>query len=118
MVNVFRRRSELLTKGHEQDPEKGERCLICYRNRLEETAKKGKKIGAKYFATTLSTSPHKLVEEINKIGLELEKKYTVKFLVRDFKKQDGFKKSSQLSRDLNLYRQDYCGCEYSRRKDL
>lgn len=104
-------------KGHENDPEKGERCLICYRERLRSAVKMAKRVNCKFFTTTLTTSPHKLAPEISKIGHELELEYKVKFFDQDFKKQDGFKKSSQLSRDLNLYRQDYCGCEYSMRKD-
>ena len=103
-------------KGHEQDPEKGERCLICYRKRLEETSRMAKNKNFQYFTTTLTTSPHKLATEISRIGKELEKENGLKFLDKDFKKQDGFKKSSQLSRDLKLYRQDYCGCEFSVRR--
>jgi len=104
-----------LISGHEQDPEKGARCLICYRERLEKTAKLARESGFAYFASTLTVSPHKLAQEINAIGLELALKYGVKFLNRDFKKQDGFKKSIALSKNLGLYRQDYCGCEFSQR---
>ncbi len=100
-------------KGHERDPEKGKRCTICYRDRLENTAKKGEEKGFKYFATTLTISPHKDAKIISKIGQELEKEYKIKFLDKDFKKQDGFKKSSELTKELNLYRQNYCGCEFS-----
>lgn len=101
-------------KGHEQDPEKGERCLICYRERLEKTAKLARGSGFAYFASTLTVSPHKLAREINAIGEELALKYGVKFLNRDFKKQDGFKQAMALSDELGLYRQNYCGCEFSR----
>lgn len=102
-----------LTRGHEQDSEKGGRCLICYRERLEKTAKLSRESGFSYFASTLTVSPHKLAKEINAIGEELSLKYGVKFLDRDFKKQDGFKKSIELSNSLGLYRQNYCGCEFS-----
>lgn len=100
-------------KGHEQDPEKGERCLICYRERLEKTAKLARQSGFSYFASTLTVSPHKLAKEINTIGEEIALKYGVKFLNRDFKKQDGFKQANALSAKLGLYRQNYCGCEFS-----
>jgi len=102
-----------LVKGRELDREKGERCLICYRERLTRTAKLARESGFTYFASTLTVSPHKLAQEINAIGLELALKYGVKFLNRDFKKQDGFKKSLALSQELKLYRQNYCGCEFS-----
>ena len=104
-----------LIKGYEKDSEKGERCLICYQDRLEKTARLVKEKNYDYFSTTLTTSPYKDAEAINKIGAELEKKYKVKFLDKDFKKQDGFKKSAKLSKELGLYRQNYCGCEFSRR---
>jgi len=102
-----------LVRSHEQDPERGERCRICYRMRLEKTAQYASEHGFNIFTTTLTISPHKDAEAINAIGLELGKKYGVEFLARDFKKQDGFKKTCELSRDLNLYRQEYCGCGYS-----
>lgn len=105
-----------LVRGHEDDPERGERCLICYRERLEATARLAKSKGFAVFASTLSVSPHKLAENINKIGEELAAKYGLKFLSEDFKKRDGFKKSLEWSRKLKLYRQDYCGCEFSMKK--
>lgn len=102
-------------KGREADPERGERCAVCFWDRLEKTAQiaRAKKFG--YFATTLTMSPHKDAETIIKIGNELSKQYDVKFLEKDFKKQNGFKKSARLSKELNLYRQNYCGCEFSSR---
>ncbi len=100
-------------QGHEKDRERGGRCLICYRERLEKTIGTAKKKGYDYFSTTLTTSPHKDAQAISKIGRQLEKKYKVKFLDQDFKKQDGFKKSVWLSKRLGLYRQNYCGCEFS-----
>jgi len=100
-------------EGHEADPEKGGRCIICYRNRLEAVAYLAKQLRFRYFASTLTISPHKLAAAISQIGSELSKKYKVEYFDRDFKKQDGFKKSVELSRELGLYRQDYCGCEFS-----
>jgi predicted adenine nucleotide alpha hydrolase (AANH) superfamily ATPase/VanZ family protein len=102
-------------KGHEQDPEKGARCIICYRDRLTAAARLANQLKFQYFASTLTISPHKLAAAISQIGNELSKEYGVGFLDRDFKKQDGFKKSVELSQSLGLYRQDYCGCEFSLR---
>lgn len=103
-------------KGHESDKEKGGRCLICYRDRLGMTAKTAKENNFQYFTSTLTVSPHKLAGEILKIGQELAEQWEVNFLAKDFKKQDGFKKATVLSRELNLYRQNYCGCEFSKRE--
>ncbi len=100
-------------RGHEADPEKGERCLICYKFRLEAAAVMAKKLDCDYFTTTLTTSPHKDAKAINQIGEKLAAENGLKFLTQDFKKHDGFKKSAVLSRQLGLYRQNYCGCEYS-----
>ena len=102
-------------KGHETDPERGERCGICYQQRLESTACLANAKKIKYFTSTLSVSPHKDANAIKAIGKKLEEKYNLKFLDNDFKKNDGFKKAVKFSKDLNLYRQDYCGCEFSRR---
>jgi len=102
-------------RGHESDQEKGERCLICYKFRLDAAAAMAKKLDCGYLTTTLTTSPHKNALAINQIGEQAAARYGLKFLTQDFKKQDGFKKSSALSRELGLYRQNYCGCEYSRR---
>jgi len=102
-------------RGHESDREKGERCLICYKFRLDAAAAMAKKLDCQYLATTLTTSPHKIASAINEIGKQASAQYSLKFLAQDFKKQDGFKKSSALSRQLGLYRQNYCGCEFSRR---
>jgi len=101
-------------KGLEQEPEKGKRCVICYYDRLEKTAQKAKELNFDYFATTLTVSPHKLADKISKIGNKLEKKYNIKYLDKDFKKKDGFKNACKFSKELNLYRQDYCGCEFSK----
>lgn len=102
-------------EGHELDKEKGERCFICYRERLEKAAMFAKKAKFDYFASTLSISPHKDARALSEIGKELEKKYNVKFFDEDFKKKDGFKNSTLLSKELGLYRQNYCGCEFSLR---
>lgn len=104
-----------LTKGHENDPEKGERCSLCYEDRLEKTAALAKEKGFACFSTTLTVSPHKNAQAILSIGKRLEEKYGVQFLDKDFKKQDGYKKATALSKELGLYRQDYCGCEFSLR---
>ncbi len=101
--------------GMESLPEKSARCYICYQLRLEETAKYAKDNGYDYFTTTLSLSPHKNAEWINKIGEELEAKYGVKFLYSDFKKEGGYLRSIELSKKYDLYRQDYCGCVFSRK---
>ncbi len=100
-------------KGHEQDPERGERCLICYKDRMEDTVKVAKEKHFNYFSTTLSVSPYKDAQAISQIGNDLSDKHGVKFLDKDFKKKDGYKKSVELSKELGLYRQDYCGCEFS-----
>ncbi len=100
-------------KGLEKEPEKGKRCLVCYADRLGETAKLAKKRGFDCFDSTLTVSPHKDAKAISSIGQNLAKKYNIKFLNKDFKKQDGFKKACAVSRELNLYRQNYCGCEFS-----
>ena len=101
--------------GFENEPENGARCPICYELRIEKCALLAKDHGYDYFGTTLTISPHKPSKIINEIGLKLEKKYDIKFLVSDFKKEDGYKRSIELSKEYGLYRQDYCGCFYSRR---
>jgi len=95
------------------EPEGKKRCIECFKMRLEKTAQYAKENDFDYFCTTLTISPHKNTENINKIGKELEKKYNIKFLEKNFKKNDGFKKSLALSKINNLFRQTYCGCEYS-----
>ena len=100
-------------KGHEKDLEGGERCHLCYHLRLEKIATIAKEKGYEYFGTTLTVSPYKNAQVLNKIGEELASIYNVKWLYSDFKKKDGYKKSILLSKEYNLYRQDYCGCEFS-----
>jgi len=103
-------------KGLEEEPERGKRCNICYQLRMEKTAIIAKENNYDYFGTTLSVSPYKNSDLINKIGKELEEKYKIKWLYSDFKKKEGYKKSIQLSEKYNLYRQNYCGCIYSRKQ--
>lgn len=103
-----------ISKGLENEPEGGKRCLKCYYLRLRFTADMAKQHKFDYFTTTLSISPHKDVHALNTIGKELSDEYGVEYLYSDFKKKDGYKRSCELSRIYNLYRQDYCGCIYSK----
>lgn len=103
------------TKGYENEREGGARCAICFKLRLEKTAKLAKENSFDLFGTTLTVSPHKNAELINSIGLAIEKETGVKFLVSNFKKQDGYKLSIELSKQNNIYRQNYCGCEFALR---
>lgn len=103
-------------KGLEHIPEGGERCFACYRMRLEETARMAKEISADYFTTTLSISPLKNAAKLNEIGGELAEKYGVKYLFSDFKKKGGYQRSTELSRQYGIYRQNYCGCVFSMRE--
>lgn len=100
--------------GLEKCSEGGKRCFVCYRLRLEKTAQYASENKFDYFASTLSISPHKNAEILNEIGLDLEKIYNIKHLPNDFKKGGGFLKSTVLSKELDLYRQDYCGCIFSK----
>lgn len=102
-------------QGLEQEPEGGKRCLSCFWQRLEKTAETCSMAGCDYFGTTLTVSPHKNYQFISNIGKRLAVKYGLSFLDEDFKKKDGFKRSIELSRQYDLYRQNYCGCEYSKR---
>jgi predicted adenine nucleotide alpha hydrolase (AANH) superfamily ATPase len=104
------------TNRFEKEPEGGRRCEICFRIRLEETAKKAKTSGFDLFASTLSISPHKNTKTINALGREIERKQGIGFLSEDFKKEDGFKKSVQHSKKHSLIRQSYCGCIYSKKE--
>ena len=100
-------------KGLELLGEKSERCYECYKLRMKEAAKYAKENNYDYFTTTLSISPYKISSWINEIGKILEKEYNVKYLYADFKKKNGYKRSLELSREFNMYRQDYCGCSFS-----
>lgn len=105
-----------ISKGLEHEREGGERCFKCYRLRMEEAAKEAKARELDYFTTTLSISPHKNAQKINEIGAELEKLYGVKYLYADFKKKEGYKRSIELSHVYGLYRQNYCGCSFSKQQ--
>jgi len=101
-------------KGYENIPEGGSRCHICFNLRLEKTAKLAKTNNYDYFCSTLTVSPHKNSHIINEIGKNISKKYNIKWLYSDFKKNEGFKQSIELSKKYELYRQDYCGCVFSK----
>ncbi|MCF7820407.1 MAG: epoxyqueuosine reductase QueH [Candidatus Pacebacteria bacterium] len=100
-------------KGYEREPEKGKRCHICYRDRLKETAREAKKRNIKYFTSTLTMSTHKDANLINKMGDEVAKDFGLEYKGDNFKKAHGCQRSASLSKKLNLYRQDFCGCEFS-----
>ena len=105
-----------LTKNLKEEPEGGKRCDVCFKMRLEKTADIAKKLNIDLFGTTLSISPHKNHITINSIGKTLADAKKLTFYESNFKKKDGFKKAIQLSNELNIYRQNYCGCIYSIRK--
>ena len=109
---------ESLIKGYEDCPERGQRCTICFNLRLEKTAKMASELKYDYFCSTLTVSPYKNSKLINEIGEKLGEKYNIKWLYSDFKKEDGYKKSIELSHKYNLYRQNYCGCKYSIRSGI
>lgn len=102
-----------MAKGLEHVKEGGERCLKCYELRLRESAWIAKSGGFDYFTTTLSISPMKNAARLNEIGLRLQEEYGVNYLISDFKKKNGYKRSIELSKEYGLYRQDYCGCDFS-----
>ena len=102
-----------MAKGLEHVAEGGERCSKCYELRLREAAEVARKCGFDYFATTLSISPLKNAGMLHEIGMRLAKEYGVDYLLSDFKKKNGYKRSIELSKKYGLYRQDYCGCEFS-----
>lgn len=104
-------------KGLEREPEGGARCPICFKLRLEKTAKLAKGLDFDLFGTTLSVSPHKDADLINAIGKSLQNIYDVYFLSANFKKNDGYKRSIELSKQLDIYRQNYCGCEFALKND-
>ncbi len=103
-----------MAKGKEHLPEGGERCFGCYELRLREAAEHARRLGFDWFTTTLSISPLKNARKLNEIGLRLEQEYGVRYLVSDFKKRDGYRRSTELSRAYGMYRQDYCGCVFSK----
>lgn len=105
-----------IAKNLEGEKERGPRCYKCYKLRLEETAKKAEELGYDYFTTTLSISPYKNSNWLNEIGHNLDELYSPTYLYADFKKKNGYKRSIELSKEFNLYRQDYCGCIYSKQE--
>ncbi len=104
-----------MARGKESLPERSERCYSCYSLRMDYTAHLAKTLGYDYFGTTLSISPYKNSDWINEIGGRLEETYGVKYLYADFKKKNGYKRSIELSAKYGLYRQNYCGCSFSKR---
>lgn len=109
---------EAIAKGRERLKEGGERCKMCFRLRLEKTVQMAKEHGFDYFATTLTVSPLKNAELINQIGFELQEEYGVRYLPTDFKKRNGYMQSVSLSKEYSLYRQNYCGCRFSKRDGI
>ena len=105
-------------KGLEQEPEGGARCDVCFRLRLQEAAKEAKNGGFDYFTTTLTISPHKDCQFINECGARIAGESGVDYLFSDFKKHEGYKRSIELSKEFDLYRQNYCGCVFSRAENL
>lgn len=104
-----------MSQGLEGEPERGKRCYLCYALRLEKTAKVAKEHRFTWFCSTLTLSPYKNAGWLNEIGQRLEKEYGVNYLVSDFKKKGGYARSIQLSNQYNLYRQNFCGCRFSKR---
>lgn len=105
-----------MSKGMEDLPERGARCYECYKMRLDESARYAKENGYDVFTTSLSISPHKNATWINEIGAMLQEKYNIDYMYSDFKKKNGYARSIQLSKEYNLYRQNYCGCIFSKKE--
>lgn len=105
-----------LSKGLEDEPEGGKRCVLCFALRLREAARRAKALGFDYYCTTLSISPLKDSQLLNRLGEKIGEEEGIPFLPSDFKKKEGYKRSLQLSREYELYRQDYCGCDFSKRE--
>ena len=102
-----------MVSGLESEPEGGLRCTECFRMRLKEAAEAAERLGIGLYCTTLTVSPHKNAEKINTLGEAIGREHGVRFLPSDFKKRNGYKRSIELSREYDLYRQDYCGCEFA-----
>lgn len=102
-----------VSSGLESEPEGGERCTECFRLRLRQAAEAASRLGLSWYCTTLTVSPHKNAEKINRLGREIGEEYGVRFLPSDFKKRNGYRRSIELSKEYGLYRQDYCGCEFA-----
>jgi len=107
---------KVMVQGLEDEPEKGLRCELCFRERLRKTAREARDGGYDAFAAVLTVSPHKDASLINRLGAEAGQEFGVEYLPTDLKKMDGFKRSVQMSKELGIYRQNYCGCEYSKRQ--
>ncbi|MCI6107604.1 MAG: epoxyqueuosine reductase QueH [Candidatus Faecimonas sp.] len=105
-----------ISVGLEKEKERGKRCYKCYELRLKETAKVAEELNFDYFTTTLSISPYKNSKWLNEIGENLNKEFKPTYLYADFKKKNGYKRSIELSQEYGLYRQDYCGCIYSKKE--
>lgn len=105
-------------KGLENEPEGGERCIKCFELRLKETAQKASEMGVNLFTTSMIISPHKNFKNLCTVGDAVAKEYDLEFLGIDFKKKDGFLKTNKISRELGLYRQNYCGCTFAKRIDI
>lgn len=103
-------------KGLENEPEKGARCDKCFELRLDRSAMKAKELGIEEFTTSIVISPHKNYEKLSKIGEQVASRYDLKYLPFNFRKNDGFSKTNQISKELNLYRQNYCGCKFAMQK--
>lgn len=103
-------------KGLEDEPEKGKRCIECFKLRLEQTAKFAKEKGFENFTTSIVISPHKNFNLLSSLGKDIAERYNLNYLDIDFKKKDGFLKTNKISKSLGLYRQNYCGCEYGLRQ--
>lgn len=104
--------------GYEKEPEGGVRCHLCYELRLRKTALLAKENNFAFFGTTLTVSPYKNAQVLNEIGAKLEKELNIQYLYSDFKKEDGYKKSIEYAKEYELYRQDYCGCLFSKSMDI
>jgi len=104
-----------ITEKFKDEPEKGKRCDVCYAMRLKKTAQKASELGSDVFTTVMSLSPWKKADVLNRMGKMFGHKYKINFLEANFKKKDGFRKSVELSKHHDLYRQDYCGCVYSKK---
>ena len=117
-IGYLKKDFDEISKGLENEKEGGIRCSKCFYLRLEKTADLAKKKHYDYFTTTLSVSPYKNSEKLNKIGKILSEKYDIKYLYSDFKKKEGYKRSNELAKQYNLYRQHYCGCKYSLKEAL
>lgn len=107
-----------MARGHEKDAEGGVRCFLCYEQRLRKTAEVAKEGHYDCFTTTLTISPMKRADVLNRIGEQVAKEYQIPFLPSDFKKKDGYRRSTELSKQYSLYRQDYCGCRYSKAETM